>query len=1358
MLRPALLRYGCALSFVLTCFAPVSSSAATLANVRVNDLAYKNTDAPNDVRPAIALEGRRIVAVWNRGGSHSAYAWSSDGGRTFRDGGALYVPGLWSQGDPAVTTDRGGNFYTASTNVDMTDYEHPRYWLHVHRGAFSGPEFTWDAPVTALQVPAGSFTSECAVAADPSDGTVYVAFVARELPWVGFTSSVQLIRSTDHGATWSAPVQLARETSPVFLSGTRIAVGPTGEVVVLYVHREGVIGTAYAVVRRSIDRGFRFAAATNVPADYLAMPFLGCGPPGSNLGYAGFQPSLAVDTSTGPHRGRIYVTWAGSVDTRFDVLGAAGNGTEVEPNNSAAAPMVYSIGSTVSGEISSTADTDWYRFSGAAGQTLVAATAPNGSGGWCSLALYGGQGMPTDQVAYSNYSGANGSLVFTLPTTGTYWLSVAYRATSSTPTPYLLRTAWHTPRNTDVVRDARDIVLLASDNGTNWTPRPITVNSDAPHFDNSMPEVAVDAAGQVHVIWYDHRDDPTQGRRTAVYHSLSRDGGLTFAPDDRIDSGPGSLFVTLPTYFSDNIGNRIGLVSDGCRLLAAFTDGRSGRADVWTQVLYGGPASGSAVTVRQSADSSGIGSPATFVATLTPVEAGTTIQFTDGGLPVGAPVEVDAVTGEAHWTVQDLAVGTHQISARFEGNGCFTASAGGAVAHVVSATNTYFALNVQVVGSGTVTRDPEIDLHPRGTTVHLRATAAPGWRFAGWTGDVVDTSASPSVLMEADHAVVATFVSRPQAVYRWTPAGLSTSFTSSSNWTPTRAVLDGSDVLVFDNGLTNSVTVGAADEVGRIVVRGQTQVRFLVPVGATNAAIAISGGDEPQLLVEPGARLTLSGSAPITLALAAGTRGEIAGQVDVSGGPHRLLAAGANALQFLAGSSVTTGAGFAGNLFGTGVAPGALGSVEFLAGSTYVQAAGGHPFGANAPASVVTFRPGSRFRLRSPTGASLAGREYADFEHDIGSTTLVAGLNAVTCDSLIVTRGTVRLTQGGPTRLRGDLRVAAGAALELAPATGLGELSFEGTTPQHFRIDGVLSMSPATRWRLADPAGLELLADWTPERDVVFAGGRLDTGPYRLVISDTVNVLGASPDNGWVNGTMTRQVPAGSSTRRFDVGDAARFAPVQVALREVAGEGALSVRTSSGDHPQLAATELAADRTVNRVWTLDGSSLGAFRDADAVFGFGAPDVDPDADPSRFLVRRWDGTAWSAESTGTALPGRTEAVGLRAFGEFVLGNPPRPAATPPSTALVFAISSVTPNPVRDVAVVRFDLPVSAPVRLRLFDLQGRIVSTLVDAELGAGRHSVELNTGSLDVHRKAGLLFLRLEAPGVSRQRRIVLTP
>jgi flagellar hook assembly protein FlgD len=53
---------------------------------------------------------------------------------------------------------------------------------------------------------------------------------------------------------------------------------------------------------------------------------------------------------------------------------------------------------------------------------------------------------------------------------------------------------------------------------------------------------------------------------------------------------------------------------------------------------------------------------------------------------------------------------------------------------------------------------------------------------------------------------------------------------------------------------------------------------------------------------------------------------------------------------------------------------------------------------------------------------------------------------------------------------------------------------------------------------------------------------------------------------------------------------------------------------------------------------------------------------------------------------------------------------------------FALHSVTPNPVSGDALIRFDLPVSSPVKLRIYDARGRLVKVGLDGSVMlAGRH-------------------------------------
>lgn len=78
--------------------------------------------------------------------------------------------------------------------------------------------------------------------------------------------------------------------------------------------------------------------------------------------------------------------------------------------------------------------------------------------------------------------------------------------------------------------------------------------------------------------------------------------------------------------------------------------------------------------------------------------------------------------------------------------------------------------------------------------------------------------------------------------------------------------------------------------------------------------------------------------------------------------------------------------------------------------------------------------------------------------------------------------------------------------------------------------------------------------------------------------------------------------------------------------------------------------------------------------------------------------------------------------------------------------------VYPNPVRDEINMKFELPQSWPVSISLLDGYGRLVSTLMDAEmLPMGAH--ELHFAPPDL--AAGLYLLRFQADGKSFYRKLV---
>ncbi|MCB9357372.1 MAG: T9SS type A sorting domain-containing protein [Calditrichaeota bacterium] len=94
------------------------------------------------------------------------------------------------------------------------------------------------------------------------------------------------------------------------------------------------------------------------------------------------------------------------------------------------------------------------------------------------------------------------------------------------------------------------------------------------------------------------------------------------------------------------------------------------------------------------------------------------------------------------------------------------------------------------------------------------------------------------------------------------------------------------------------------------------------------------------------------------------------------------------------------------------------------------------------------------------------------------------------------------------------------------------------------------------------------------------------------------------------------------------------------------------------------------------------------------------------------------------------------------------------ATPGSQGLVneYALNQNFPNPFNPETNISFTLPVATDVSLRVFNLLGQEVATLVNGVQNAGTHVVSFDGGNLT----SGVYIYRLEADGFSATRKMVL--
>ncbi len=108
-------------------------------------------------------------------------------------------------------------------------------------------------------------------------------------------------------------------------------------------------------------------------------------------------------------------------------------------------------------------------------------------------------------------------------------------------------------------------------------------------------------------------------------------------------------------------------------------------------------------------------------------------------------------------------------------------------------------------------------------------------------------------------------------------------------------------------------------------------------------------------------------------------------------------------------------------------------------------------------------------------------------------------------------------------------------------------------------------------------------------------------------------------------------------------------------------------------------------------------------------------------------------------TGPAPEGEVEDYSIRIETD-VTGTPDLPE--PRS----FRLDKPAPNPFNPAVLIRYQLPTDEPVRLRIYDVRGRLVRTLVDEPRPVGRHE-EVWNGRDDLGRAvaSGTYFCRIEA-------------
>ena len=245
-----------------------------------------------------------------------------------------------------------------------------------------------------------------------------------------------------------------------------------------------------------------------------------------------------------------------------------------------------------------------------------------------------------------------------------------------------------------------------------------------------------------------------------------------------------------------------------------------------------------------------------------------------------------------------------------------------------------------------------------------------------------------------------------------------------------------------------------------------------------------------------------------------------------------------------------------------------------------------------------------------------------------------------------------------------------------------------------------------------------------------FTAGKITTGINALTIGTSGSITGAGAGTGWVVGNLIKQTATDASPSfAYAIGDATNYTPISLTFtgnNTASSTGSITATTTAGDHSQLGTSDLIG--TVNRTWNLSNNGVSGFTNYTVNLNYSAAETDAGATPASFVIRKYEGTSWTAPSTlGTPSDSSISASGITGFGDFAVGQ-----IIPLGTAN-FELENVTlfPNPSTN-NFVTITSAIFGDINVSVFDVLGKQIS------------NQKLHNNKLDVSGlKSGIYLLKI---------------
>jgi hypothetical protein len=280
--------------------ARIEASAASFVNSPDVAITTGNSQSENSVfvnpnNIAVALNSNNSLVA----GIYRASAYSTNNTGATWTGLNSVEPNSFA--DPAVVIDNNNNWYV--------NYITQGYKQSVAKSINNG--VTWSVtqsadPGAGLLADKNHFMVDNSITSS-YQGNLYNAWT---LFYGGGAANqkVHINRSTDGGATWSANNNISGALGSYLDQGVNIQTGPAGEVYVTWTVYPGPGLTDEKAIGfcKSTDGGATYSAPVKAIDNIRGHRVTGCGKSMRSNSF----PSMAIDNSFGPNRGTIYIVWA----------------------------------------------------------------------------------------------------------------------------------------------------------------------------------------------------------------------------------------------------------------------------------------------------------------------------------------------------------------------------------------------------------------------------------------------------------------------------------------------------------------------------------------------------------------------------------------------------------------------------------------------------------------------------------------------------------------------------------------------------------------------------------------------------------------------------------------------------------------------------------------------------------------------------------------------------------------------------------------------------------------------------------------------------------------------------------------